>query len=117
MLSKICLSVALASALILAPARLPGASCVFSNAPSEKACESGCCANKACCNASPKQTGSPVQPFLKPGADQPNIGAIHATGTVVLRIPDAANRSRAGSSEGAVAHSPPLLALICIRLI
>jgi hypothetical protein len=115
MFSGTSISVLLATAVFVAPMRLPAASCILSNAPSEKACLPGCCANKACCKTSHKNTTPPAQPFAKSGSDQ-NVVAIPSTVSAIALIQAAADSSVFSSAE-CTAHSPPPLALICIRLI
>ena len=119
MLSRIIISVSLVAALFIAvPLRLSARSCIASNPSSEQACQSNCCANKACCEMSHERTGSPVQPLAKSGADQQNMSAIPATVAVALATPLPARESdRPRFSAESTAHSPPPLALICIRLI
>jgi hypothetical protein len=117
MLSKVPVSVAVGLALFTATVRLPAAPCMVTNTPSQKACQPGCCANKACCETSHERTGPPVQPLTKSGADQQNISAIPTTVEVTLVTPVAATASHVFSSAECIAHSPPPLALICIRLI
>jgi len=114
--SKISISVVVAMALFLGAVRLPGVSCVLSNAPSEKACIPGCCANKTCCETSQERTGPPVQPLAKSVFDQQNIATLSSTVaiTVLQRV---AEESPVLAGEEWTAHSLPPLALICIRLI
>jgi hypothetical protein len=117
MRSKISLAVMVAIALIIAPMKLPAAACTMSSVASEKACESGCCANKACCATSPKKTPAPVQPLTKPGSDQQNIVFLPST-IVVATLPRAATKqSGVFSNAKNAAHLPAPFALICIRLI
>src|SRR5213078_698468 len=115
MFSRIAISVVLASALLLSGARLPAASCILSNAPSEKACTMTCCANQTCCETSHQRTGPPVQPLAKASSDQPNIATLCST--VAAVFDQAATELFVFSSAELTAHSPPPLALICIRLI
>lgn len=103
-------------ALVGATVRLPAATCIVTNASSEKACKPGCCANKACCETSSKHTGPPAQPLAKSSIDQQNVTAISAIAAVTLVMP-AATESHVFSSTECRAHSPRPLALICIRLI
>jgi hypothetical protein len=117
MRSKIGLAVMVAIALIIAPMKLPAAACTMSSVASEKACESGCCANKACCETSQKKTPSPVQPLTKPGSDQQNIVFLPSTIAVATLQQDSTRQSCVFSSANHVAHSPAPFALICIRLI
>src|SRR2546428_9817073 len=116
MLGKIGTSVILATALFFGAIRLPAAPCILSNAPSEKACAPGCCANKTCCETSHQRTGPPVQPLAKSGSDQQNIAALPPAVAVVV-VNQAATDSSFFPSAEPTAHSPPPLALICIRLI
>ena len=117
MISKIGMSVVLAMALFLAPARLSAATCILINAPSEKACDAGCCANKTCCETSQKNTAPPVQPLAKSGSNQHNTVALPTV--VVVALLNYAPATESPISLGAewTAHSPAPLALICIRLI
>ena len=117
MLSKIPVSVAVGLALFSATVRLPAVPCIVTNTPSQKACQPGCCANKACCDTSQERTGLPVQPLAKVGADQQNISAITATVAVAVVIPAAPTELHLFSSVEDTAHSPAPLALFCIRLI
>ena len=116
MRSKISLAVMVAIALIIAPMKLPAAACTMSSVASEKACESGCCANKACCATSQKKTPPPVQPLAQSVSDQQNIATLASTVSVTV-FDQAATQLFVFSSADFRAHSPPPLALICIRLI
>jgi len=58
-----------------------------------------------------------VRPLAKSGAAQQNISAMPATVAVALVSPVATAPPHVFSSAKGVAHSPPPLALICIRLI
>jgi hypothetical protein len=108
---------ALAAAMLVAPMRLPASTCVLTNAPSEKACSAGCCANKICCETSQKRTAPPLQPLAMSGSQQQNAIAPLAVVAVteVARLPI----DRPGTSlppTTSASHSTTL-ALICIRLI
>lgn len=116
MLSKIMASLTIGLALVAAPVRLPAATCIVANTPGEKACSPGCCANKACCETSLNHTGPPAQPLAKSGLDQQNVSPIAAISAVALLTPVATESHVFSSTEGR-AHSPPPLALFCIRLI
>ena len=109
-------SLAVGFALVAATVQLPAVTCIGGDTSSKKACKPGCCSNMACCETSQKRTGPPVQPLARPGLDQQNISALPASATVVLVIPPAIEPHVFSSAEGR-AHSPPPLALICIRLI
>jgi len=116
MISKITVSVAVGLALFAATVRLPATTCIVTNTSSPKACQPGCCANKACCATSHERTGSPVQPMAKAGSDQQNIATFPSTVPVAVFNYVAEESFIFSSAEGS-AHSPPPLALICIRLI
>lgn len=115
-ISRIAVSLAVALALFAATVRLPATACVMTNAPSPKACEPGCCANKTCCLTSHERTGPPVQPLTKASPDQQHIVAIAAHAGVVVPV-ETARKPQLFSSVEYGAHSPPTLALLCIRLI
>src|SRR5260370_14002667 len=70
MLSRIIISMAIAAALFTAPVGLAARSCILSNAPSQKACQPSCCANKTCCATSPTNTAPPSQPLGKADSGQ-----------------------------------------------
>jgi hypothetical protein len=116
MLGKLGTSVTLTAALLLGAVRLPASPCILSNAPSEKACVSGCCANKSCCETSHQRTGPPAQPLTKAGSDQANIAAIPFTAPIAI-FKQFAEESPVFLSADRAAHSLAPLALICIRLI
>jgi hypothetical protein len=116
MMGKVTVSVAIGLALFVATVRLPATPCFVTNTPSEKACEPGCCANKTCCLTSHERTGPPVQPLTKSNADQHNFIAAPAVvgGGLFFQC---ARESHVVSKAESSRHSPPTLALICIRLI
>jgi hypothetical protein len=116
MFSKIPVSVAVGLALFAAAIRLPAAPCIVTNTPSEKACQPGCCANKTCCETSSQRTGPPVQPLAKSGSDYQHIATLPPTVAITVLQRVAEESPVLPSVEGS-AHSPPPLALICIRLI
>ena len=116
MLGKIATSVILATALFLGAVRLPAVPCILSNAPVEKKCMMGCCKYKSCCETSDKRTGPPVQPLEKAGSAHQNIATFAATIPVAV-FDHSPTELFVFSSAEYSGHSPPLLALICIRLI
>jgi hypothetical protein len=116
MISRIAVSILVGLALFAATVRLPAAPCIVTSTPSPKACQPGCCANKACCETSHERTGPSVQPLAKSSSDQHNIGAIPAAVGVELPF-QCARESHVISSAETSGHSPPTLALTCIRLI
>ena len=117
MFSRIGMSAVLGIALFVAPAQPSAASCILINAPSEKACNAACCANKTCCETSQKNTAPPVQPLAKSGSNQQTTAALPATLAVALLDYAATTKLPIFSSAEFVAHSPAPLTLICIRLI
>jgi len=117
MFSKISIAVMLATALFVAPMRVSAAACILSNAPSEKMCQPDCCANKACCETSHERTGPSVQPMAKAGSDYKSIATNAPAVAAAPATQLTATKLRVSLSAECVAHSPPPLALICIRLI
>src|SRR5437660_12453318 len=116
MLSRIMISVAMAAALLVAPVSISARSCILLNAAAEKACQPGCCANKTCCATSPQNTAPASQPLAKSASDQQNLVGLSSQGGLALLSP-VAIASSFFSHEDSAAHSPPRLALTCIRLI
>ena len=108
----VCLTVGLA--LGVAAVQLPAARCIVTSAPSEMACSPDCCAKMGCCESSTDRSAPEAPPLAKTG--QKNISAMPAMAVLALAMPFAA-ASHVFSSATGRAHSPPPLALICIRLI
>jgi hypothetical protein len=107
---------AMAAALFTASVGLAARSCILSSAPSQKACQSSCCANKTCCATSPKNTASQSQPIAKGDSSQ----QLKATGFVTaLSFSSYEAGSERFRLEAAApsANSPPRLALLCTLLI
>jgi hypothetical protein len=117
MLSRITISLVLAAALVGAPMRVSARPCILSNASGEKACHPGCCANKACCATSSKNTAPVPQPFAK-GDSGTQFNAIFAT-ALVTSAPACQSIDLKISSVRATAfaHFPPQLAALCTFLI
>jgi hypothetical protein len=108
---------AIVLALAVRPLQLPAASCILSNAPSERPCKMHCCANKTCCVKS-KGTSAPVSQPLHQSANakqQPVIGIVSVP--VIDSISTAVSPQPARESFAVRAHSPSPLAATCIRLI
>jgi hypothetical protein len=116
-LSRIIISMAMAAALFTAPVGLASRSCILPSAVSQKACQSSCCANKTCCATSSKNTAPTSQPLAKADSSY----KLNATSIAVPA--DVSPGREFGTQRFALfnaasgAHSPPMLALICIRLI
>ena len=112
---RITLAVMLAIAVVITPLRLPAATCILSQAPSQQACKSGCCANMSCCITSHQNTSPVSQPLAKNGTYH-DLAVAPTDFTVIERLP----LDSQSSARGAISpceHSPPALALIGIRLI
>jgi len=116
MFRRVMVSFAVVAALFSATVRLPAAPCIVTNTPGPKACQPGCCANKACCATSHQRTGPPVQPLAKSGLDQQNFTALPATTAPLLTL-SITRESKFVSHAEPVAHSPPRLSLLCTFLI
>jgi len=104
-------------AMLASPLQLPAASCILSNAPSDRACKRHCCANKTCCAVS-KQSTTPVpQPLSKDSQINPQqlIGFVSVP--LIDSIAVAASPQPLCVSAPVRAYSPPPLAANCIRLI
>jgi hypothetical protein len=103
-------------ALLARPLQLPAASCILSNAPSDKACKMDCCANKTCCAVSKKNVAPTSQPLSQDGASrQQVIGFVSVP--AIESIAAAASAQPVHTIVPVRAHSPPPLAATCIRLI
>jgi hypothetical protein len=107
---------AIATALFTAPVGLAARSCILTDAPSQKACQPSCCANKTCCAISPKNTAPQSQPLAKADSGQ----QLKATGFVAAL---SFSSCEAGAEQfrfqaaAPLANSPPRLALLCTLLI
>jgi hypothetical protein len=116
MLRRIIISMAMAAALFTAPVGVAARSCILTNAPSQKACQPSCCANKTCCATSPKNTAPSSQPLAKGDSSQ----QLKATGFVTaLPLPSCEIGAEQFRFQAAApsANSPPRLALFCTFLI
>jgi hypothetical protein len=117
MLRRIIISVAVAVALVAAPVGSAARSCILVNAPSQKACQPSCCANKTCCATSSKNTAPASQPLAKTDAGQQLSATCSATATLPLASCDAGTEQFRLHTTSLSAHSPPQLALLCTFLI
>ena len=116
-LGKITVSVAMALALFGGAMRLPAASCILSNAPSQEACKNKCCANMACCAVSHKNKGPASQPLAQQApAKHQLVGLVATVPTGFLAKSIRLDRV-ACATVPVRTHSPPALAATCIRLI
>ncbi len=116
MLGRITISLAMAVALMATPFHVSARSCIVFDTAMNKACQPACCANKTCCATSPKNTAPASQPLAKSVSDQQNVAALSSQSALALLTP-VAIASSFFSFEDSAAHSPPRLALTCIRLI
>src|SRR5436309_4188998 len=83
MLSRIVLSIAMATALVTAPVSLTARSCILSSAPIQQACKPGCCANKTCCATSSEHKSAPAHPLAKADSSY----KVNATPVVLPVVP------------------------------
>ena len=104
-------------AMFITPLRLPAASCILSNAPSQEACKSNCCANMTCCAVSQKNTGPVSQPLAQDGVAKQQVVGLFAAPAIGSPIQLFAAQPNFCASAPVRAHSPPPLAATCIRLI
>jgi hypothetical protein len=117
MLSRIIISVTTAAALFMAPVGLAARSCILTNAPSQKACQPSCCANKTCCATSPKNTAPPSQPLAKADSGQQLSALCFATAALPLASCEVGVEQFRFHAAAPLANSPPQLALLCTFLI
>ena len=116
MLGRIIISMAMTAALCTAPMANTARSCILSSAPVQQACKPGCCANKTCCATSSQHKSNPSQPLTKTDS----VYKVNATAValpVVSPSPESGAQQFPAFNAERSAHSPPTLALICIRLI
>jgi hypothetical protein len=116
MLSRMTLSMAMATALLTAPVSLTVQSCILTNAPSQKACQPSCCANKTCCATSPKNTAPQSQPLAKADSSQPLKAAGFVTVLSFSSWEAGAEQFRFQAAAPS-AKTSPRLALLCTLLI
>jgi hypothetical protein len=107
---------AMATALFMAPVGLAARSCILSSAPSQKACQPGCCANKTCCATSPKNTAPPSQPLAKADYGQ-QLSAICFAAALPLSSHEVGAQQFRFQATTPLENSPPRLALLCTFLI
>jgi hypothetical protein len=124
MTGKFSLALLLALAVVLAP--LPTFSLgaeIVSGATSGKAIKASCCTRMSCCAKTscckmPAKNGSPIVPPLARRSTSANTNPIIAPTAASIFV--AANFPSAQYPKTDLdfsAHSPPVLALICVRLI
>jgi len=107
---------AMATALFTAPVGLAARSCIFTNAPSQKACQPSSCANKTCCATSPKNTAPSSQPLAKGDSSQ-QVKAAGFVAAVSFSSREAGSEQFRFQAIAPLANSPPRLTLLCTLLI
>jgi hypothetical protein len=106
----------LAMALPIAATPLSARICILSNAPSEKACKPGSCANKICCATSSRNTAPASHPIAKGDSSQqlPVASLVTAFSFSGRQIEVQKFRRDTPASS---AKTSPQLALLCTFLI
>jgi hypothetical protein len=117
MLSRIAIALALVIALMAAPFHVSARTCIVSDAPIQTACKPGCCANKACCATSQKNTG-PISKALANGVLGSELNAT-CVATIIAVVPGFVSLDRqlplSRAHSGALVS--PQLAVLCTFLI
>jgi hypothetical protein len=116
-LSRIIVSLAMSAVLFTAPVSSAVRSCILSSAPVQEACKPACCANKTCCATSAEHKSTPSQPLAKADSGYKVNATCVTLPTAVSPSLEFAAQRFLFSNAASDAHSPPTLALICIRLI
>jgi hypothetical protein len=106
----------MSAVLFTAPMGLTARSCILSSAPAQQACKPGSCANKTCCATSSDHKSTSSQPLTKADSSY-KVNATSVALLVVPAIPEFGGQRFQVFNAESEAHSPPPLALICIRLI
>ena len=117
MLSRVIVSLAMTAVVVTAPLGLAGRSCILSSAPAQAACKPRCCANKTCCATSNQHKSTSTQPLAKADSNYKVSATCVALLSAVPPSSESGAQAYLFSNAGSDAHSPPKLALICIRLI
>src|SRR5439155_16279939 len=117
MLSRIMISMTVAAAVFTAPVGRAARSCVLTNAPSQKACQPSCCANKTCCATSPKNTAPPSQPLAKTDSGEQLSATCCFAAALPLSSREIGAEQFRFQAAAPLANSPPRLALLCTFLI
>src|ERR1700745_3932816 len=108
MLSKIVISVVMALAFVAAPVGSAAGSGILVNAPSQKACQPSCCANKTCCATSSKNTAPSSQPLAKADSGQ-QLSATCFTAALPLSNCEVGAEQFRFQAASPLANSPPRL--------
>src|SRR5207245_9209563 len=99
-----------------APTHLHATPCAPSPTPPQQQCKPACCANKTCCTTTSEQKSTPSHPLAK-GDSSYKVNAPPIALPVVPPSPKSRAQQIPAFNARCSAHSPPTLALICIRLI
>ncbi|PYK29824.1 MAG: hypothetical protein DME57_09040 [Verrucomicrobia bacterium] len=115
MLNRVGISLLAIAALLAAPIQVNARTCIVSDAPIQKACKPGCCANKSCCASSQKK------PASSPLAKSSSATEFNATYVAIAsaNAPRCLSLDRQFSFSRAVscAIAQPQLAVLCTFLI
>jgi hypothetical protein len=117
MLRGIMVSVVMTAALVTAPVGPVARSCILSSAPVQQSCKPGSCANKTCCGTSNQHKSNTTQSLAKSDSNYQVTASTVALRTTVPPNFELGLQLFPRSNAAFGAHSPPALALICIRLI
>jgi hypothetical protein len=116
MLGRVAVSLTLIVAMAIAQASLTS-TCASSNAPSQKACSSPCCATKPCCATSERPNTESIPPFTTSTSSQQSfIASAPIVSDIPIAPPAATDRLHLPLAD-VQWHSPETLAFLCIRLI
>jgi hypothetical protein len=117
MLIRTIISLAMTAVLFTGPASFASRSCILSSAPAQQGCKPDCCANKACCATSNEHKSSSAQPLAKTDSNCKVSGTSIASFSAIAPSAESGSQRFVLFTAASDAHSPPTLALICIRLI
>jgi hypothetical protein len=117
MLGRIAIALGLIVALTTAPFQVAARTCILSDAPIQKACKPGCCANKTCCATSKKNTAPVSQPFAKSASGSELNATCIATITLIAPGHVSLDRQLSLSRAPSCALVSPQLAVLCTFLI
>lgn len=110
------ISLVMSAVLFTAPVGFGARSCILSSAPVQQGCKRNCCANKTCCATSSEHKSTPSHPLTKANSSY-KVNAAAIALSIVPRSPESSSKRFSVANAEFSAHSPPTLALICIRLI
>ena len=117
MLSTIIVSLAMTAVLFTAQVGLSARACILSSAPAQQACKPGSCANKSCCATSSEHKSTPAHQLAKADSGYDVNAASVASAVTVPSSPEVGSQKFLLSKASVVAHSPPVLAVLCSFLI